>query len=306
MGKFVLQFKENIKEDEWLLGICLHGFDDLKNNQIHWISNGKYQGKKWFADPFILDFNEKEIHLLVEEFDYSLHRGRIAHLVVDRVKWEVIDCIIILDLTTHLSFPAIYRKGDKVYVCPENHQSGEHDLYEYDRKAEKLIKLKALCLEELTDTTLHKFQGKWYMFTTSIPHPNGDTLEIKVAEKIEGPYEQTQLVKFSEHIGRNAGQLFMYNDKLIRPAQESYDVYGHAIVFQQVSIDDNGEFHFEEIYRYHSTHPKYNIGAHTFNVYKEMAVIDVKGYRHNLLGRFWNNMIKLAVKVGLKSPIIFD
>lgn len=58
MDKFVLQFKENIKEDEWHLGICLHGFDDLKNNQIHWISNGKYQGKKWFADPFILDFNE--------------------------------------------------------------------------------------------------------------------------------------------------------------------------------------------------------------------------------------------------------
>lgn len=25
-----LHFKENIKEDEWHLGICLHGFDDLK------------------------------------------------------------------------------------------------------------------------------------------------------------------------------------------------------------------------------------------------------------------------------------
>ena len=100
----IKQIKKLLEESEWKLGILLNGYDDLKANRVKWISNGIYKNK-WFADPFILDFDDKKITLLVEEFDYSIHRGRIARLVIDRNSWTITDCKIILDLGTHLSFP---------------------------------------------------------------------------------------------------------------------------------------------------------------------------------------------------------
>ncbi len=301
-----LQKKQQLKESSWLLGICLNGYDDLVQHNIHWVSNGEYSGKKWFADPFILDYNDKTIDLLVEEFDYNVHRGRIAHIVVDRSIWTVVSCKIILDLSTHLSFPAIYRIDGNIFVCPENYKSGAHNIYLYNQKNEKLEFIKTLYNDKLTDTTLAEINDKWYMLTTSIPHPNGNVLEIMSADKFDGEYKKVQEVFFHERVGRNAGQVFRFNGEYIRPAQFTDSVYGRAMVFQKMGIDEQGKFHFENLWRYESTHKKYNIGTHTFNEYKGMAVIDVKGYRYDTIGRLWHNLINIAVKLGLKKPFVIQ
>ena len=53
----IKQIKKLLEESEWKLGILLNGYDDLKANRVKWISNGIYKNK-WFADPFILDFDD--------------------------------------------------------------------------------------------------------------------------------------------------------------------------------------------------------------------------------------------------------
>ena len=304
--KSIVLFKNQLKESSWKLGICINGFEDLQANVIHWIDNGVYEGKKWFADPFILDYDEETIDLLVEEFDYKVHRGRIAHIIIDRGSWTIVACRIILDLSTHLSFPAVYRIDGKVYVCPENFESGAHNLYFYNQKEDKLEFVKTLYNDKLTDTTLTEIDGRWYMLTTSIPHPNGHTLEIMCSDQFDGDYRKVQEVVFTERNARNAGQLFCYNGCLLRPAQFSDNVYGRAIIFQKVTVDAEGKLSFENIYRYDSTHNKYNVGTHTYNEYKGMAVIDIKGYRYNTIGRLWDNIINLAVKLGIKKPYVFQ
>ena len=298
------QLKHVVKESSWLLGICLNGYDDLVQNNIHWVSNGEYSGKKWFADPFILDYNDKTIDLLVEEFDYNVHRGRIAHITVDRSTWTVTTCTIILDLSTHLSFPAIYRVDGKIYVCPENYNSGEHDLYMYNQKEERLEFVKCLYKEKLTDTTLAEINGKWYMLSTCSPTPNGKKLTIYNSNKFDGPYDKCQEIIFNENIGRNAGQIFSYKGQMIRPAQECNKVYGHAIVFQKVCKTSDGTFAFDELTRYTSTHSEYNIGTHTYNEYKGMAVIDVKGYRCGNIARIYKAVENIFIKLGIKKPYI--
>lgn len=301
-----LSLKNRIKESKWLLGICVQGLDDLQNNNIKWVNNGKYEGKKWFADPFILEYNDTTIDLLVEEFDYSIHRGRIAHIVVERENWTITSCTIILDLPTHLSFPAIYRIDDKVYVCPENHASGKHNLYLYNQEKEKLEFVKTIYNGNLTDTTLAQINGMWYMFTTSIPHPNGNKLEIFRSDSFDGEYLKVQEENFKNRVGRNAGELFFYRGLLIRPAQLSGRTYGQEIVFQKVSISSDGKIIFDDFYTYESTHRKYNAGAHTYNEYKDMAVIDVKGYRYNFIGRFWDKAIDLAIKLRFKKQFVIE
>ena len=302
---FIGNKKSEWQESAWLLGICENGFDDLKAGHIHWISEGKYKGRKWFADPYILDYNQSTIHILVEEFDYQVHRGRIAKLTIDRNRWEVTDCKILLDLDTHLSFPMIWREGGNVFVCPENYHSGGWNMFRYDSEKEKLELVQQLSNEKLTDATIY-FDGTIYwLLSTYEPSPNGAELTIWKSDKLGGPYKENQRVNFDENVGRNAGMIFKYEEKLIRPAQESNHKYGHSISFQEVSIDD-GKFAFNEIYRFNTPHKKYDAGTHTYNQHiNGMAVIDVKGYRYNFMGRIIFSLFSMAVKAGLKKlPVL--
>lgn len=293
------------QESKWKLGICLNGFDDLKRGHIQWIDNGKYADKKWFADPFILDFDDHFVYLLVEEFDYKVHRGRIAKLTIDRNSWTVIDCKILLDLDTHLSFPMIWRQGSEVLVCPENYHSGGWDVYHYNPIEEELEYKDLLLEEKLTDAVIWKNDDDYWLLSTYEPRPNGSELTIWRGKELTGKYKMSQCVKFEENVARNAGMIFSYDGRWIRPAQECNRVYGHAISFQAVNLI-NGKFSFEEIYRFCSPHPIYDRGTHTYNSLKNMAVIDVKGDRFRRRAKMIRAVSHILVKVGLKKKFVFQ
>jgi len=297
--KKIRQFQESA----WLLGICESGYDDLKAGRIHWIDNGEYKGKKWFADPFILDYDEEQITLLVEEFDYKVHRGRIARLIVDRSKWRVTDCKIILDLSTHLSFPMIWREEGRVYVCPENYKSGQWKMYEYDKKENTLQSVGLLLDEPLTDATLYKDNGYYYILSTYDPTPNGQKLTIWKSESLKSEFIKTQDVLFEENIARNAGMVFKDGDRLIRPSQECNKTYGHAITFQHLQKGEDDRFIFNVLWRMTSPHPgRYDLGIHTYNQHTDgMAVIDVKGWRYPIIGPLINGVGNMLVELGLKK-----
>ena len=295
-------YKRQFQESAWLLGICENGYEDLKAGRIHWIDNGEYKGKKWFADPFILEYDNERITLLVEEFDYKVHRGRIARLYVDRKRWTVTDCKIILDFDTHLSFPMIWRENGKYYVCPENYKSGRWNMYECDVANEKLKLSTSLIKEKLTDAILYKDETGYYVLSTCFPTPNGKKLIIYHSDSLNGDYKVTQEVEFPENIARNAGKLFMHNGLLIRPAQVCNDSYGQAISFQVVKRENDGVYIFEESFRFFSPHQKFKYGSHTFNQHPNgMAVIDVKGKRYPIMGGILFYLRKVAVSLNLKS-----
>lgn len=297
--------RHQLKESAWLLGICENGFDDLKAGRIHWIDNGRYGGRKWFADPFILDQDKLYVYLLVEEFDYQVHRGRIAKLWIDRKSWTVVDCKIVLDLDTHLSFPMIWRESGQVYVCPENYHSGGWNMYRYDADNEKLEFVQQLSDQKLTDAIVWQDGSDYWLLSTYEPKPNGAELTIWKSNGLTGKYQEIQRVIFNENIGRNAGMLFRQGEGWIRPAQESNNEYGHSISFQIMTLK-NGWFSFKELYRFHSPHPVYDAGTHTFNTFGNMAVIDVKGYRHRGLARLMGFVGGLLVKAGLKKPFVIQ
>jgi len=299
MIKKIKSFLRRLEESEWRLGLLSNGFEDIKSGKIHWVDNGVYTNK-WFADPFILDFDENHVKLLVEEFDYEVHRGRLARLVVDKKNWTITDCKIILDLDTHLSFPMIWREEGHVYVCPENYASGALNLYEFDLEYESLTFIKSLITGKLTDACLFKQGDIYFVLSTYEPTPNGKQLSIWKSNSLTGEYTLCQEIKFDENIARNAGRIFEHQGKFIRPAQECNDQYGHAVVFQQVNVTE-AQFSFKELYRYTSTNAKYNNGTHTYNAYKEMAVIDVKGLRYKIAGAAFIGFRNLMVRLHLKK-----
>lgn len=228
--------------------------------------------KKWFADPFILENTDEHLILLVEEFDSSIQRGRIAQIIIDKLKKVIVSCDIILDLPTHLSFPAIYRYKEQIIVHPENSASGASYMYSYDKNAKLLVNPIKVLDEPITDAVIIKSGDEYIMYATRVPESNGSILRLYVSKNFWGPYIYRSAEKYHSNHARMAGKLFEINNKKIRPAQDCNGAYGKAVIFyDRQSI--LGEI------RPHSV--KY-AGVHTFNTLGTIGVIDLKRYDYPL------------------------
>lgn len=241
--------------------------DGLKGIKINIIKN--HYKNKWFADPFILEENEDYIQFLVEEFDYSVGRGRIARLNVRKKDNRIVECSIILDLPTHLSFPVIYRIDGVIYVHPENSASGSSYIYRYDRVLEKLVDPKLVINEPVVDAVIRKDGDMYRMFATRVPEINGCTLHEYSSKSLFGIYQHVAEETYEKNTARMAGMfLQLSSGEIIRPAQDCFRGYGKAIVMY------DGR---KPLLKIEPTNYKY-AGIHTFNTYEGSFVVDYKKY----------------------------
>lgn len=250
---------------------------------------------RWFADPFILEVTDDEIIVLGEEYADEVRRGRIAKIVIDRRTYQLKSWKIILDLPTHLSFPAIVRREGRIFIYPENSESGKLTIYEYDPETEQVKPLHILSDEPLTDAVYSEaFDGRKILFSTQLPHSNTNTLDISEWDESQQRFVKIGVVVSNEKTGRMAGDVFTVNGKIYRPAQESNIEYGHAIDIQEM-VYCNGKWSLIPVRRMESPHPVLKLGFHTFNTYKGHIVIDVKGFRRPVIGKtlkFLKNLLK--------------
>lgn len=261
----LLHYTWDLAYGEYDDSIIREGVDWKK---LHIIKN-PYKKKKWFADPFILSNNEHFIELLVEEFDFKINKGRIARLVIDKDSDTIKKCNIVLELETHLSFPAIYRRGDEFWVHPENSASGKSFVYRYDRISDHLCDKILLVNAPLTDPIIHEVNGKYQMVATMLPNPNGNELNIFESDNFFGPYINLNVSNLPHKNARMAGSFIELQTKdIVRPSQDCSRDYGKAVIFEKDGV------------LYGKVTPqsfKYD-GLHTFNVSEQLFVIDLKKY----------------------------
>lgn len=276
----VKQFIKSLSKETWDIGFIQNSLDGIiqgEQLQVKWVKN-PYKDS-WFADPFILDVTNDEIHVLVEEFCEPLQRGRIARLILDRGTYMLKKKDVVLEQPTHLSFPAIIRKDGKVFIYPENGESKELNLYQYIPESNECIKVETILSEAVADAVITEIDDKKYLFCTKQPNPNGNVLNVYQKDS-SGLFQPREEYTFEEHVARMAGDFFTYNGKLYRPTQECNIQYGHAVTLQEVT-EENGKFHFQEVRRMYSVHPRLTVGMHTFNMYKGLIVTDALGF-HNM------------------------
>lgn len=236
-----------LRSDMWNLGFVTDNVADViysDHLNIHWMKHD-YKDR-WFADPYLLEVTDNHIVVLVEEFCYKIRKGRIAKLVISRPDYVLQDMKIILELPTHLSFPVIYEKDGQVYVMPENSKSGGINIYRYNAEYERLDLVHEVGNLPLTDATIVKFHsGEEYVFSTKLPNPNGNKLEIYLFDgesmKMEG--NAISSISFSSNIARNAGDAFYVGEQMYRPAQDCNKCYGNGPNIQQINrVGDKFEF----------------------------------------------------------------
>lgn len=245
---------------------------------VHIVSN-PYKNK-WFADPFIYEENERFMHLFVEEFDKKVKRGRIARIKIDKQTNSIIECRIILELPTHLSFPAIYRINGKIYVHPENYASGGSYIYEYDKEKDRLINPIVLVEQPLTDAVIRKVNTGYEMSATVGKDANGCKLSIFDANNFLGPYHLKHTVQYADNSARMAGYYIELGAKVFRPAQDCNGDYGRAVWL----------YDEKRVVGRLIPWGKYS-GIHTFNSLGDTFVIDMKKYDYPLIYNY-KKMIK--------------
>lgn len=247
--------------------------DDLSLKNIRWMKHSYTD--RWFADPFIIADDDDTYTVLVEEYMHNTHLGRLARLRVNKKDCKLMENEIILDLSTHLSFPNSVVVDGKLYVYPENAAAGNTKFYTYGNSLENPEVMSDL---PLADSTIFEIGDKYYMFATLNEECNGNKLRIYQSDFPLTEYKEIQVVEFVDNTARRAGNVFNWNGRLISPAQICNGDYGKGICFQEITIEE-GRFSLRDIRRDYPPTKEYPEGYHTYNVYKNDVVI-IDGYRY--------------------------
>ena len=296
--KIVDSIKSFFGESCYAIGF-LTGYEVLHNvlkSKVEWVKG--IAKDRWYADPFILYVDEDIIELLVERFKYKEAKGVLCRIEIDRKSNTILNETTILELPTHLSFPFIFEEEGKIYVMPENYQSGSLYIYEYDRDNDSLVNPKMLIDEPLLDAVCEKIDGKYYIFAVKYEdswYRRNAILYIYSSQTLLGEYKLQQTIEYNKEVARGAGAIIEIGNRYIRPSQDCQGGYGKSVIFSELSICD-GEFVFEECRRLLPLDIRFSEGLHTYNQKNGLIVIDGMGYRRGLLANLLSVIYKKIKK----------
>lgn len=282
----------------WNIGFCDCTSEILlgkkRLGKVTWMKH-PYKDR-WFADPFILKTTEHEIIVFVEECPIENPKGILCELVIDIGTKRLKKRYVLLEMDTHLSYPAIISYDGKVYVCPENSASGNLKIYEYDSEHHKLINPLCILNDALADATIIEFHGSFYMIATKAPETQEKSYLYK-SDSLFGPFAQIgELpVQYDRSCSRPGGNWFYSSNQLYRPAQNCVERYGSALSIMQVdslydSMKECKAFSLEPIGN------RYNLGLHTLNIKDSICVIDGYGYLYSYFARMYTWMSRVKNK----------
>lgn len=298
MRTLICRLKGYLSEQVWNIGIIKPIALGKANHyiiEVNWLKN--IPRDNWYADPFILKYDDNNIEILAEEYISKDAKGVISLLTIDTKTFRVKQTSRVLELDTHLSFPLIYRNNGKTYVMPENYQAGHLTLYEYNDSTQQLVNPKIILNESVVDSSIVKINDCYYLFTTKYSQEfcgGSQDLLIYRSENIIGPYHPHQVISLDTPIARGAGSVIKDGNDYYIPTQNCSAGYGKQVIINKLSMHNN-VFSIYEISRISPLSP-YNKGCHTYNIFGEYAVIDGYRYRYGMVSDFMSYIYNTLIK----------
>lgn len=276
----------------WNIGFCEQTPEELirdkKLYKIKWLKH-PYRDR-WFADPFIYQVTENEIVVFVEECMISdTPKGIICELVIDRKTMRLKKRYVMLELGTHLSYPAIVEKAGVTYVYPENGASGCLKMYRYDADKHQLVDPVCILNEAVADSTILYDKGYYYIIATLFENSQEKAFLYR-SNNLFGQYEKLSSapVQSKRICSRPAGNWILLKGRLLRPTQDCAKHYGSAI--NMMEVDSLDPYKESLLFSINPVGFNYNLGIHTINFSNsgELMVVDGYGYLHPVFSRIWN------------------
>lgn len=245
---------------------------------IRW---GKHKyGDRFFEDPFLYRADQNFYYIFAEEYEFEKKKGVIVLLKIDRSTMKLEDKHIVIDDDYHLSYPFLYEGC----IIAENYKSGclsKFTLEGSDRPVS--VKKETLLDVPLIDPTVVELGDTRYLFGTTKENvvDANSRLSIFIEKNGEFVPHKTNPVVVDIHTARPGGSFFWYNGDLYRPAQSCEKMYGEHINLMRVKCLTEDKYE-EEFVKSVSSHDskRYNLCLHTFNTYKDFAIVD--GYEYSI------------------------
>ena len=273
----------------WNIGFCEQTQEELIRDKhlkkVKWLQHPFKD--RWFADPFIYKVTNSEIVVFVEECPMENPKGIITELVIDRKTICLKERFVLLELDTHLSYPAIIKSEGKAYVYPENGASGNLYIYEYDELNHSLINPKCIIDEALADATILEKDKHYYMSATKYPNTQ-ESAYLFESKSLFGPFIQTSKKPFqtSRSCSRQGGLFFEANGNIYRPAQDCKERYGASLSIMETNLMNDSPVEIETVHLFPQK-GRFCLGLHTLNFLDGLAVLDGYGYYMPVLGKLY-------------------
>lgn len=294
MPKFLRKiYKSLFILKRWQLGFAKIDLNDLLNqNTITTDYFDKYN-IKWVkcstphysnADPFLIRLDGTDIYCFYERINHAKYiKGDICAIKLDN-DFNVLERRMVIRSSYHLSYPLIWEEANNLYLMPECHKAQKTTIYKANKAnpwkwssyQDILVGLKAI-----DATRFLRNNKEWVLY--SLPAKNDPQHQLESLYIAYRPANSISSSPFQFHIknpvkiditsSRGAGNIFIYNDRVFRPAQNSINLYGGEMVINE--IIKLSEKEFKEVPRCRILPGKNFIGVHHFSIVGDTLVIDV-------------------------------
>lgn len=203
----------------------------------------------FWADPFPIQVDGRN-YIFFEELPMGASKAHISVVEVDR-HGRASKPVKVLERDYHLSYPFLVEEDGQLYMIPETAHNRTVEIYrcvEFPAKwkLERVMMKDVFC----ADATLHREDGRWWMFANAAPHGAdvNDELCIFTSDRLLGDWEphRRNPVKSDVRSARPAGRLFRHGNRLYRPGQIGAPHYGAGIALHRVTRLTRDEYVEEE------------------------------------------------------------
>ena len=221
----------------------------------------------FWADPALVE-HAGRTWLFFEDWIYVERRGvvGVAEVLEGGTLAPHETC---LDTGRHLSYPHVFRHAGEFFMIPESGADHEVVLYratDFPRgwKPERVLQRGLFAV----DTTALEHEGRWWFFATVGERPGGEVeLLLFSADSLTGEWTFHPANPICSDVlrSRGAGAILTDGGRLVRPSQSCAPVYGHSLLFNEITRLDPRGYAERTVRTIRPTWAPGLIGTHTYN-----------------------------------------
>src|SRR6202165_5757123 len=184
------------------------------------------------ADPFLC-LSQGKWHLFFEAMNYETVRGVIGLATSSDLRHWSYERVVLSE-PFHLSYPYVFEHHGEYYMIPESLGANAVRLYRGDPFPYRWSPVATLVDRPLADPSVVYFNGRWWLFAAD---GNG-TLRLYGAEELTGRWSEhpkSPVVTGDLHRARPGGRLTLWNDQLLRMAQDCEPDYGLCVTATRIT-----------------------------------------------------------------------
>jgi hypothetical protein len=264
--------------EQWILLFKLEKTEKLSTSFFRFKKILPPKDRFW-ADPFIVERNDK-YYIFIEQLLFKENKGKIALIEMDK-EGNYNEPKVVLEKDYHLSYPFIFEDKNELFMIPETAKNRTIELYKCIEFPYNWELVKTLVNDlYAVDTTILKKDGRYWMFCNIKENNEASSFNELFLFYSDAlitdnwiPHPCNPIVSDVKS-SRPAGRIFIKNDIIYRPAQDSSKRYGYGMKIKEIVEIDENNYREIEVQSIYPNWEKNLLATHSLNNSGRLTIID--------------------------------